>query len=102
IIRSRRPYRPVHEIGARIVRIAVVVEEIADGKAADDERDPVDVTLARELIGSVLNLFLLATETESLFQIIALGAISRLGGARLLRLAVGKAGDAQRAADAES
>ena len=84
------------------MRVGVAVEEVADREAADDQRDAVDVALARQLIGGVGDVFLFAAETEGLLEIIALRAEFRERRAGLLRLAVGKAGKAQRAVEAEA
>ena len=59
---------------ARILRIGVAVEEIADGESADGYRDAVDVALARQLIGRVGHFFLFAAETKGLPEEIALCA----------------------------
>src|SRR6185312_13634640 len=81
--------------------VSVVVEEISDRKAADDERDAIDVPLAGQLVGSVGDILLLAAETPGLLEIIALRTDFREGRAGLLRLAIGKTGKAERAVQAK-
>jgi hypothetical protein len=84
------------------VRIGVVVEVVADGEAADNEGDAIDVALAGQLVQGVGDLLLLAAEPEGLFEEIALCAKPRKWGAGLLRFPVGKTGQSQRAVDAET
>ena len=83
------------------MRIGIGVEDIADGEAADGERDAVDVALAGELVGGVLDVFLLAAETEGLAEEVTLRAEFRIGRAGLLRFAIGESGEPERAVDAE-
>src|SRR5262249_34765120 len=70
--------------------------------AADGQCDPVDITLATELIGAVLDILLLAPEAEGLPEEIALSAKPRIGRTALLRLAVGEAGQSQSGVQAET
>ena len=102
VVGGRRPHRPVHEIGARILGVGIAVEEIADREAADDQRDAVDVALARQLVGGVSDVFLFAAESEGLLEIIALRPEFRECRARLLRFAIGETRKAQRSVQAEA
>jgi hypothetical protein len=97
VISRRGPQRPIGEIGARIVRIGISVEDIADREAASGDGDAVDVALAAELIGGVLDGFLLAAEPEGLAEEVTLRAEPGVGRAALLGLAIGKSGQPQRA-----
>ena len=102
VVGRRTPHRPVHEVGARVVRIGIVVEEVAHRKAADNDGHAIDVAFAGKLVRAVGDIFLFAAETEGLLEEVALRADSRKRRARLLRLAVRKAGDAERAVDPEA
>src|SRR5260370_28172008 len=84
------------------MRVSIVVEEIADRKTPDDQGDAIDVALARQLVGPVGDVFLFAAETEGLFEVIALRPDFWIFGAGLLRLAVRKAGEAERAVEAKA
>src|SRR5437588_6533659 len=84
------------------MRVRIVVEEIADRKTPDDQRDAIDVPLAGQLVGPVGDVFLLAAETEGLLEIIALRADFRIFGAGLLRFSVRKAREAQRAVETKA
>src|SRR6185437_12120220 len=102
VVGSRLPHRPVHEIGARIVGIGVVVEEVADRKAAHDERDAVDVTLACELVGTIGDILLLTAEPKGLLEVVALRPDPRERRAGLLGFAIRKSGNPKRAVEAEA
>src|ERR1700737_2358261 len=82
------------------MRIGIIVKEIAHRKAAKDEGDAIDVTLARELIGSVGDILLLAAKPPSLLNEVALRTRLSERRAGLLRLAVRKAGSPGRAVQA--
>ena len=73
------------------MRPSVVVEDISDGDAPCRHRDAIDVALAGQLILSILDSFLLAAETKSLAEEIALRAEFGKVVTGLLRLAIGKA-----------
>src|ERR1035438_4687866 len=82
--------------------VRIVVEKVSDREPADDQGNAIDVAFAFQLIGAVGDIFLFAAETEGLFDVIALRTDFRERGAGLLRLAVRKAGDAERAVEPEA
>ena len=84
------------------MRVGIVVEEIADRKTPYDQRHAIDVALSRQLVGPVGDVFLLAAEPERLFQVVALRPDLRIFGAGLLRLAVWKAGQSNRAVETKA
>src|SRR5262249_5060489 len=96
------PKRPVLKIYAGVMRVSVVVKDIADGDAPDRHRDAIDVTLAGELIGSVLDGLLLATETKGLTEKVALRAKLWEVTACLLRFAIGETSKTQRASKSKA
>ena len=75
------------------MRIGIGVENVADGNAADRHRDAVDVALAGQLMGGILDVLLLAAETECLAQEVTLRPKSGEQCPGLLRLAIGEAGE---------
>src|SRR5581483_11474227 len=97
-----RPDRPVEEVVARVARIGVVVEHVVHGEAADLDGQAIDVALARHLPIAALDLVLAAAKPEGLPQEQPRGAVARKQEARLLRLAVGIAGEADGVAQAEA
>ena len=84
------------------MRIGVVVEEVADCEATDDQGEAVDVALARELVRTVGDVFLLAAEAEGLLQVIALRTDLGEGRAGFLRFAVREAANPKRVPKAKT
>src|SRR6185312_14734194 len=93
---------PVEKSGARIGCVGVAIEEIVHGKLSDRDGEPRDVLLAGDLVGTILDRFLLAAETECLAQEYASDIAARHRKVRLLRFAIGKPCEAKRAAQAET
>ena len=91
---------PAHELGARVVRVAVVVEEIGEREPAGDDGVAGHRPLAAELIVSALNVLFLIAEAEIVRNIKARNV--RLGRrARHARqLAVGEVGETRDSAEA--
>ena len=83
------------------MRIGIGVENVADRDVADGQRDAVDVTFAGNLVDAALDGFLLAAETEGRRKKYRCGRNCGTG-ARLLRLAIGEAGEPEGAGKAES
>src|SRR5437764_13753566 len=82
--------------------VGIVVEEVANRKSPSDQGSAVDVVLAGQLVRSVGNIFLFTAEPERLFQVVALWADLGESGAGLLRFAVRKTGESQRAVEAKA
>src|ERR1039458_9781123 len=91
---------PAHELGARIVGVVVVVEEIGDGKAADGDGVTRHGAAAGERVLIALSGFAFAAETEILGYVEPRDV--RLGGGRsdAGHFAVGEIGEAIGAAEA--
>src|SRR5215207_7507277 len=102
IVGSGGPERPVVEGGAWVVRVGVVVEDVADGELADRERDPVDVARAGHLVRPVLDLLLLSAESDGLAEEVPLRSVEGINRAGLLRLAVDVAAETQGVAEPEA
>ena len=94
--------RPVHEVGAGIVRIFVGVENIADAKLADRDDDPVRGLRARELVDVGIDLLLFAAEIDRLPDEHAGNPCVGNRLADLVGFAAWKSGDAERAAQPEA
>src|SRR5262249_14239075 len=94
--------RPRQKLRPRVVTKAVVVREIGAGELAHVERDAIHVSLAGDLIGSILDVLLLAAEATRLPDVQAGDVGSRVGDADARDLAIGKAGDAARIAEARA
>jgi hypothetical protein len=84
------------------VRLTVGIENVADRDSADRQRDAIDVTLPSQLIGAVLDDFLLAAETECLPEEVTLRTNFRESCARLLCFAIGESGKPESAGKAIS
>ena len=87
---------PVQEIAARVVRIAVVIEDINDGELADRQDHVVGRLCSPELVGARAQRAGLAAKVEALAYEGAGQAEVRLCFANLVRFAAGEAGKAQR------
>ena len=76
---SGRPDRPVHEVLAAILGVAVPVKDIDDRKLAGLQRQTGYIGLAGELHGSTGQVFLFTAEPESLAHKQARGVVVRVG-----------------------
>ena len=93
---------PVEELGAGIVGVGVVIENVLGGKFAQGEGEAGDVLLAGEGELIVVDVFLVAAEADGLAEEEA-GEIDVGGiGAEAEGFAVGKAIDAEGVVDAET
>src|SRR5215207_4941408 len=96
------PERPVVEGGAWVVRVGVVVEDVADGEFAGCKRDPVDVARAGHLVRPVLDLLLLSAESDGLAEEVPLRSVEGINRTRFLRFAVHIAAEPERVAEPEA
>src|SRR5208283_5566850 len=87
---------PVQEAVARVMRVAIIVEEVDDRIFADGEGQAVGVDRAAEQILSWIDRLAVAAEPDRLAHEIALEAKIGAGMADLVGLGAWKARDAQR------
>ena len=80
--------------------VAVVVHQIAGGEFSQRERDAVDVALAGDLVGTILDFLLLAAETDRLPQIKTSNIRSRFRHSHAGDLAIREASDTGRVGEA--
>src|SRR5207302_5743626 len=84
--------RPVEEPNARVMAIAVVVENVLARELADRHREALDVAHAGNLIGRVLDLLLFAAEPARLPQEEPGDVRRRFDDADTSNLTIGEAG----------
>jgi hypothetical protein len=92
------PVGPVQELGSRVVRVAVVVEEVADSELSDRKSPAAHRPPAGDLVGVLFHALLVISRGERLLQHEASEIDARLGVPHPEGLAVGEPGDAQSAA----
>ncbi len=92
-------HSPGHELSARIVRIAIVVEKIGQGKTPDSDRVAGHGTLAGKLVLVALDVFLFRAEAEVVSKIEPGDVGFRSCGRDSGKLAVGRVGDSVDAAE---
>ena len=94
--------RPVEEIGARIMRIAVGVENIGRRELAGGDDEIVRLPRAGDLVRAVFDFLLRPAQADGKAAESALGLVIRLAPADLVRLAAREAGDTERIAEPEA
>ncbi len=94
--------RPVEEVAARIVGVAVRIEHVHHGEFADGQDHVVGGQRAAELVRPRADRLAVSSKVEALAQKGALQPHVRVPFPHLVRFAARKAGDAQRVAQAEA
>src|SRR5579864_4619285 len=92
-------HSPGHELGAWIVRIGIVVEEIREGETADGNRVASHGAVAGKLVGFALEVLFLRAETEIVRNIEAGNVGLGCGSGHAGQFAVRCVGDAVHAAE---
>src|SRR5262249_26552892 len=90
---------PGQELGARVVTIAVVVEQVGGGILSQNKCDAINVALGGDLVRTVLHLLLFAAETERLPYVQPSNIRSWLRNTDPGNLPVGEAGNSECAAE---
>src|SRR5262249_38503899 len=91
---------PGQELRARIVTVPIIVHQVAGGEFSQAEDNAVDSALAGDLVGTVLDLLQFVAQGECLPQVESGKVRSRIRHSDAGDLAIGKAGNAGRAAEA--
>ena len=102
IERARVDDRPVEEIAARIMGVAIGVEHVANAELADRQHQPVGAPAPRELVGGGLDRLAVSAQPDRLAEEQALQPDIGRAPADLIGLRAGKARDAQRIGQPEA